>query len=171
MKNAGATCCREFASTEPMISPFTRQLIFDWYDGVVNGVVQCETCGTSWFLDLRAWDGSANLFVYIAAELPLNSFCELSTLLVRLDGHDEGAVTIVPAHAAHEVDNWTKRVAVIETSRQFVLSATDIGREIKTSRRVPVQDRVFGPIQLTDFSTIANLDPTQRLRWLRQTES
>jgi hypothetical protein len=67
------TCCTllENISTE---SPFTRILVFGWYDGLTSGLLQCGACGQTYFADLVTWDSEQVARIYVLKKVDRDKF-------------------------------------------------------------------------------------------------
>ncbi len=60
-------------------SPFTKLIVFDYYDGPLGGMTQCELCGSVYRFDSpeEAWDfkhGSYEVRIFTLSRLPHDSF-------------------------------------------------------------------------------------------------
>jgi hypothetical protein len=69
--NPGLALCTHLRALAPGPAPFTLapEEILDWYDGPVEAVARCTTCGACGWLELLDWDPRRRLRVYALAAI------------------------------------------------------------------------------------------------------
>jgi hypothetical protein len=69
--NAELALCAHLAALAPGAAPFTLapEEILDWYDGPVEAVARCTTCGACGWLELLDWDPRRRLRIYALAAI------------------------------------------------------------------------------------------------------
>ena len=65
-----AVCCRQLITATPTQAPFTRVLVFDYYDGALSGVMQCAFCERSYRFDFLDWGEGQDIRVMSLGRLP-----------------------------------------------------------------------------------------------------
>lgn len=70
------TCCQEFWRSCLLESPFSRIIITDWYDGLVNGLLECRSCRRGMSCSLAAWSISTDMSIWACGTLPARSFSQ-----------------------------------------------------------------------------------------------
>jgi hypothetical protein len=57
--------CHALDSAAPGTTPFSRYFSFEWYDGPVSGLVECEPGGAVFAFRMVAWDGWLHQRIYV----------------------------------------------------------------------------------------------------------
>lgn len=78
-------CCLDSYKKGDSKSPFTKIIIFGYYDGSTAGIAQCKNCATSYRFEMIAWDEYQDVRIYILLPLEANDYIHIEQLLSSLE--------------------------------------------------------------------------------------
>jgi hypothetical protein len=78
-------CCTELATYAAGKSPFALNVIFDWYDGELEGFLRCGGCKTTLRYKILAWDHLQDDRLFVLSEIPAASFLRIERLAAELN--------------------------------------------------------------------------------------
>ncbi len=77
-------CCQN-ESTNDSNFPFSKTLVYEYYDGLVSGAMCCEKCSIVYKFELLAWDLHHEIRVFSLAVLPFDSFLHIIEICSQND--------------------------------------------------------------------------------------
>lgn len=70
VSTGSVVCCQQLITGSPTNAPFTRILVFDYYDGALSGVMQCGFCKQTYRFDFLDWGDGQDIRVMSLGRLP-----------------------------------------------------------------------------------------------------
>jgi hypothetical protein len=89
-------CCQHVSFLTGARSPFSKMIVFGYYDGATSGVVLCGGCSAAYTFEMlaldgdgkydrQAWDRGEEMRIFSLAALPSQSFARLVDTLTRIE--------------------------------------------------------------------------------------
>lgn len=124
------TCCRQLIGELRLVtSPFVRLIATEYYDGPVDGLVQCESCGLIYEFHKLDWDNGQDLRVFSLAptRVALDAF---DALFTRADS----ATVLLTADRVEGADIGVRRAIEAAGVVEFVVASRDLLKRIEVWR-------------------------------------
>lgn len=119
-------------------SPFSRMLITNYYDGPIEGFVECHTCGRLYAFRKLAWDEDQDLRIFGLA--PLDDDYDTVCTLLGAQGDSKTAAIVPPLQGLPE--KHAERL--LATSMRYVVTAYRLNGELLAVRNFPQTEPVGG---------------------------
>ena len=141
-----AVCCRQLITATPTQAPFTRVLVFDYYDGALSGVMQCAFCERSYRFDFLDWGEGQDIRVMSLGRLPVGTLDKLArTLGEASESRPEWPVWVAPWQfpsatlAARTQTRVTELLAMAEPPDLVIATDAWVTRVFTAFRLPPAQ--------------------------------
>ncbi len=74
-------CCQKLMEFCPVPSPFSEEIILNWYDGPLEGIVRCGDCSREYYFRDLAENEESGMRVYGLFDLPIGTLERVKRLL------------------------------------------------------------------------------------------
>jgi len=74
-------CCQKLTELCPAPSPFSEDVVLNWYDGPLEGIVRCAECSREYYFRDLAEDEEAGIRVYGLFDLPTGTLKRVKKIL------------------------------------------------------------------------------------------
>lgn len=78
-------CCLELYKKGGFKSPFTKIIIFGYYDGPTAGIAYCNNCAIFYRFEMIGWDDYQAVRIYMLLPLESNDYIYIEQLLSSLE--------------------------------------------------------------------------------------
>lgn len=137
-------CSQNFPSLKNFKSPFSKAIVFSYYDGPTSGIVDCCDNLTSYKFEMLEWDATQDIRIFTLAEMPPKSFVFVTETLSQWEKPKlplwvpvwEFESNVIKEKIEAEIDNILK-----ETSPpQIVVATVNILDEILSAKKISPTD-------------------------------
>jgi hypothetical protein len=78
-------CCSELTNVAVGNSPFSLNMILNWYDGELEGFLRCGGCAKTFRYMILAWDHLQDDRLFVLSEVAPESFLRVETFAAEFD--------------------------------------------------------------------------------------
>jgi hypothetical protein len=137
-------CCLKAPLREDNVSPFTKIVALDFYDGETGGFLQCGRCGSVFKFDMLDWDEEHSVRVFRLAALPTDAFSRLMEAL-SVAGTPNWPVWAPPCQRlapvmAQHIDATIQSILRQAQPAEWVVAWKRYGGEVLAARRLPASE-------------------------------
>lgn len=132
-----------------MLSPFSKIIVFGYYDGPTSGIVQCRLCTTVYKIETLDWDNMQDMRICSLALLQTPYFNQLVNLLTPL-GTPTWPVWVpiwkFESQEKEEILNRQVQEIVEKAGKVSLVIATEnIATEVLTAKKITPEE--FGSVK------------------------
>jgi hypothetical protein len=133
-------CCQFPDSLINAISPFSKIIALDFYDGPTGGILQCAECQSVWKFDMLDWDNDHEIRIFRLARLPEDSLENCIRSLATADFSPPWPVWL-PSRVSDEAfqEQADKKVEEILTKArpaELLLAWSGYGEKVIAARKL-----------------------------------
>jgi hypothetical protein len=137
-------CCRKVAAVKKKgPSPFDRLIVFDFYDGPLEGVATCSVCGSEYVFQVKWWDPHEDLRIFELRPLTRGTFPRIADICPKIS-EPVSPVWIPIWQFPTEADERQANAAVEELlepegTARVLIAAEALDREIAFARNADAE--------------------------------